>query len=290
MRAATRRDWERRADRVVAGIAASLDDPPRLKVAASEAAASPWHFHRRFRELTGEAFAACLRRLRLELAALRLREGRPVIETALEAGYASPEAFSRAFAKAFQLPPSRVAALPHWHGQLASPNGLHARPGRTPTWHSPSERGADMETRLCEFGPRRAIGLSGTGDPWGLPALWKRLAALPCGEGRSVGRTLSIFFPGDRFAAAWFALPGEPLPPGTEEFSLPGGFYAIAPYLGPCEGIGPFWDRWREAWLPASGWELDLQRPSLEWYQSDLDLAAPEISVTLLCDPVLKRP
>jgi len=87
MRAATRRDWERRADRAVESLAAGLDEPPRLEAAAAEAAASPWHFHRRFRELTGEAFASCLRRLRLERAAGRLREGRSVIEVALEAGF-----------------------------------------------------------------------------------------------------------------------------------------------------------------------------------------------------------
>ncbi len=285
MRAATRRDWERRADRAVESLAAGLDEPPRLEAAAAEAAASPWHFHRRFRELTGEAFASCLRRLRLERAAGRLREGRSVIEVALEAGFGSPEAFSRAFSAAFQLPPSRVAALPHWHGELASPNSLHFRPREAPVWHSPPAQGEDMETRICEFEPRRAFGFSGEGDPWGLPALWKRIADLPC-KGGGAARSLSLFLPGGRFAAAWFASPGEELPPGAEEYALPGGTYAVTPFFGPCEGIGPRWDQWRATWLPTGGWELDPGRPSLEWYQSDASLAPPEISVTLLCDPV----
>lgn len=146
-----------------------------------------------------------------------------------------------------------------------------------------------METKLCEFEPRRAYGLSGEGDLWGLPTLWKRLRTLFPEGSAAVGRKLSIFLPGARFAAAWFAAPGEVLPPGVEEIDLPGGTYAVTAYFGPCEGIGPYWDRWREVWLPSSGWESDTDRPSLEWYQSDPSLAGPELGVTLICEPVIKR-
>jgi len=293
MRKDTRQDWERRAERVVALLAGNPEGAPGLEEAASEAAASPWHFHRRFREVTGESFAACLRRLRLERAAYRLREGLPVIEVALEACFSSPEAFSRAYSKAFQLSPTMTKALPAWAGELAAPNGLHWRARREPLWFMPQAEGTAMETRISDLGAMRAFGFSGTEDAWELPALWRKLRETMrgCGVPSEAGRFLSVFLPDGRFTAAF-------LPParvdisaaaGLEELRLPGGIYAVIPHFGPCEAIGPFWDLWEERWIPGSGWELDPARPKLEWYQGHPELLSSELSLALLCDPVRKR-
>ena len=293
MRKDTREDWERRAERVVALLAGDPEGAPGLEAAASEAAASPWHFHHRFREVTGESFAACLRRLRLERAAYRLREGLPVIEVALEAGFASPEAFSRAYSKAFQLSPTMTKALPAWAGELAAPNGLHWRPRREPLWFMPQAKGETMETRIGDLGAMRALGYSGSEEAWELPALWRRLRETMRGAGlpAEAGRFLSVFMPEGRFAAAFLPPAGADLPPasGLEEFGLPGGIYAVIPHFGPCEAIGPFWDRWEAEWLKASGWELDPERPKLEWYQGHPELLSSDLSLALLCDPIRKR-
>jgi AraC family transcriptional regulator len=293
MRKDTREDWERRAERVVTLLAGDPEGAPGLEEAASEAAASPWHFHRRFREVTGESFAACLRRLRLERASYGLREGRSVMEVALEAGFSSPEAFSRAYSRAFQLSPSATKALPAWAGELAAPNGLHWRPRREPLWFMPKAEGQVMETRISDLGAMRAFGFSGTEDAWELPALWRKLRETMQGRGGPVeaGRFLSIFMPDGRFAAAFLPPVGMELPgaSGLEGFALAGGIYAIIPHFGPCEAIGPFWDLWEEGWLPGSGWELDPARPKLEWYQGHPELLGAELSLALLCDPVRKR-
>lgn len=296
MRKDTREDWERRAERVVALLAGDPEGAPGLEAAASEAAASPWHFHRRFGEVTGESFAACLRRLRLERAAYRLREGLSVIEVALEAGFSSPEAFSRAYSKAYQLSPTMTKALPSWAGELAAPNGLHWRPRREPLWFMPQAEGASMETRISDLGAMRAIGLSGQEDAWELPDLWRKLRETMLGGHLTpeAGRFLSVFLPDGRFAAAFLppgdmGMPATPATPGLEEIGLPGGIYAVIPHFGPCEAIGPFWDLWEEKWLPGSGWELDPERPKLEWYQGHPELLSSDLSLALLCDPVRKR-
>jgi len=293
MRKDTREDWERRAERVVALLTGNPESAPGLEAAASEAAASPWHFHRRFRAVTGESFAACLRRLRLERAAYRLREGLPVIEVALEAGFSSPEAFSRAYSKAFQLSPTMTKALPSWAGELAAPNGLHWRPRREPLWFMPPAEGVAMETRISHLGAMRAFGFSGSKEAWELPALWGKLHETIKSSGlpMEAGRFISLFMAEGRFAAAVLTPPGMGIPAasGLEGFLLPGGIYAIIPHFGPCEAIGPFWDLWEEKWFPGSGWELDPSRPKLEWYQGNPELLSSDLSLALLCDPLRKR-
>ena len=69
-------------------------------------------------------------------------------------------------------------------------------------------------------------------------------------------------------------------------YETPGGLYAVTPYFGSSEEIGPAWVKWRADWLSKSGWKLDKTRPSLEWYQGSQDLTPTELHLTLLCDPV----
>jgi AraC-like DNA-binding protein len=68
---------------------------------------SPYHFTRIVSAVAGEPPAAMRRRILLERAAYRLHTtDDDLIEIAAEAGYASHEAFTRAFARAFGKPPS----------------------------------------------------------------------------------------------------------------------------------------------------------------------------------------
>src|SRR5262249_34051831 len=71
------------------------------------------HFHRIFRGLIGESIAEHQRRLRLERAARRLRDtDRPILDIALDAGYDSHEAFTRAFRAHFDMAPSEFRTTP----------------------------------------------------------------------------------------------------------------------------------------------------------------------------------
>lgn len=90
---------------------------------------SPYHFSRMLSRSTGEAPVLMRRRVMLERAAWRLREGVSVTEVAWEAGYESLEGFSRAFTRAYGHPPSRAAAQGErssiW---LPAANGIHFHP------------------------------------------------------------------------------------------------------------------------------------------------------------------
>jgi AraC family transcriptional regulator len=107
MKASTERDHRGRIDRTRAWLEAHLDEPFAIEDLAHEAALSLHHFHRVFRGVVGESVSDHLRRLRLERAARRLRTtDRGILEIAMEAGYGSHEAFTRAFAAHFAVTPS----------------------------------------------------------------------------------------------------------------------------------------------------------------------------------------
>lgn len=86
------------------------------------------HFDRLVAAASGETPGRFRRRVLLERAAFRLRTSTTgVLDIAVEAGYSSHEAFTRAFARAYGAAPS------HWRGaptrvQLATPNGVHFHP------------------------------------------------------------------------------------------------------------------------------------------------------------------
>lgn len=113
----------------VASLASSLDDHT---AAASDLAArlhlSRSHFDRVVAGAAGESAGRFRRRVLLERAAFRLlTTRRGVLDIAVEAGYASHEAFTRAFARAYGSSPSAWRAAPT-RIQLGTPSGVHFHP------------------------------------------------------------------------------------------------------------------------------------------------------------------
>lgn len=116
-------------ERLVALLAA---EPESLTAPAAELAAglhySRFHFERIVTAIAGETPTAFRRRILLERAAYRMiRTERTLIEIAQEADFSSNAAFTRAFDRAFGLPPSRWRERPTKF-QLASPNDVHFHP------------------------------------------------------------------------------------------------------------------------------------------------------------------
>jgi AraC family transcriptional regulator len=113
----------------VDSLAADLDDHAlRGAEFASRAFLSRWHFDRLVRATGGEAPASLRRRVLLERAAYRLvtRDG-GILDIAIEAGYGSNEAFTRAFRRAYGVAPSAWRAHPR-QIQLPSQSGVHFHP------------------------------------------------------------------------------------------------------------------------------------------------------------------
>ena len=110
-------------------LAADLDD---LESSASERAArmflSRSHFDRVISATAGEPPATFRRRILMERAAFRLATGTDgILRLAVEAGYSSHEAFTRAFQRAYGVAPSAWRSAPA-RIQIESPNDVHFHP------------------------------------------------------------------------------------------------------------------------------------------------------------------
>jgi len=110
-------------------LAEALDDH---ELTADERATtlhfSRYHFDRMIRSIAGEPPDAFRRRILLERAAYRMiTTSAPLIDVAVEAGYGSHEAFTRAFAKAYGAAPSAWRRKPG-HLQIEAPSGVHFHP------------------------------------------------------------------------------------------------------------------------------------------------------------------
>lgn len=100
-------------DRLVASlrfIEDNLGEPFAVADVAAAAGLSVWHAARVFHALTGDTVMGYVRKRRLTEAARRLAEGDRVrlIELALDSGFESQAAFTRAFKRQFGMPPGAV--------------------------------------------------------------------------------------------------------------------------------------------------------------------------------------
>lgn len=110
-------------------VLASLDEPGADGRALAERANfSRDHLDRLLSAATGETPVGLRRRLLLERAAWQLRAGGATVsEASTAAGYASLAAFSRAFTRAYEQPPSAFARS-RTAVELPAPNGIHFHP------------------------------------------------------------------------------------------------------------------------------------------------------------------
>lgn len=84
-----------------------------LSALSSACGYSPWYSYRLFQLYTGFSPSDYIRKLRLSLSALKLRDERvKIIDAALDAGYSTPESYQRAFHKEFGLNPKEYSQNP----------------------------------------------------------------------------------------------------------------------------------------------------------------------------------
>src|SRR5262249_10706546 len=114
--------------RFLDAVTSTLDEPARATVLAAAVHLSRSQLDRIVRAASGEPPATLRRRILLERAAFRLLEGRAgILDLALEAGYASHEAFTRAFRRAYGDSPSAWRRSPG-SLRLGPPTSVHFHP------------------------------------------------------------------------------------------------------------------------------------------------------------------
>src|SRR5262245_32755024 len=123
----------------------TLDDPADGAEIARRAYLSRFHFDRLVGAALGETPGAFRRRLLMERSAFELSYGTAsVTDVAIGAGYASLEAFERAFRRSFGTTPSAFRAEPGTF-RLPAPNGVHFHPPGGVLVPGPTERSMSMD-------------------------------------------------------------------------------------------------------------------------------------------------
>ena len=259
---------------IEAEIAAPDAPPLSLQRIAARAGLSPYHFSRLFTARTGRSVMLHVRQRRLSAAAWRLagESGLKLAELALDSGFESQEAFTRAFRRAFGVSPGRFrrAAL------TAPPEMLMPRSDAPSA--GPSGVRVEQLPDLVRRDAFSVAGLSGRFDPntaSTIPDLWTRLTPQLPFPGQAGWEVYGVVWRVNREDGAFNYLAGgrlEPaaaLPRGLERKDLAAADYTVFRMI--LTG-GPLHPQIREAmqliWgelIPASGLVL-TDAPDFEVY------------------------
>jgi AraC-type DNA-binding domain-containing proteins len=276
-------EWDLNVQRMIDYIERNLEDELALADVARRLGYSNSWCTRQFHRMTGQTMRGYIRERRLSEAAAKLRDGdRGILDIAIEAGFSSQAAFSRAFAATWGVSPGA------WR---ESREPICLRLPRRTYFPSPRKEGREMdaskkiEISIQEAPERLFVGLwaEGAEDYFGF---WREIAkrGLDCEKvsGALAGLTANAQIGG------WLAREGRrgylygvemeagysgPLPEGMESFMVPAGSYAVfrhPPYDYERED-SDVWEALKKAvaaWSPAAhGWRQDESLPT--WQRHD---------------------
>lgn len=198
---------------------------------SERASVSPFHLQRLFRELSGVSIAHYIKLLRFNRALHQLayRPQMPVQDVALQSGYESAEAFSRALKQWLGQSPSEFRQHPNWSGWQRIYSVITVK----------NELGVVMPAK--SFSPERVnfpelplVVYEHRGDPANLPAsialfiAWRREQRLP----PTLYRTFNLVYddpmltPAEQYRfdlAVAVDKTAEQLPPGFAHKAIPAG-------------------------------------------------------------------
>jgi AraC family transcriptional regulator len=295
MKQSTLQLYKERILGVLVFIQKNLDEELPLEQYARVAHFSPYHFHRVFRGMVGESLQEHIRRLRLERAATRLKHtDRSVLEIALEAGYETHEAFTRAFRSLTGVSPShfrRANAAP----SILSAGGVHYQEGRVLTELPLSIGDNPMDVRIERLEPLHVAFVRHVGPYNQVGEAWEKVCMRLGTEGRlgAGAKFIGVCYDDPEVTApekirydACVTVDGDFTPRddvGVQ--TLAGGDYAVTTHVGPYDNLGQTYAELLGQWLPRSGRELRPD-PSLEFYLNAPESTDPEDLLTDIHAPL----
>ncbi|KQV13585.1 AraC family transcriptional regulator [Pseudomonas sp. Root329] len=250
--------YTKRFDLVLAYIDANLGGDLSVKMLSQVANFSAFHFHRQFTAFVGVPVSRYVQLMRLRRAAhcLSSLSDYSVLDAAFGAGFESPEAFSRAFRRAFGTTPSAFRKQPNWQVWSAVFTIPHF------------SRSIIMQIRIVEFREVRVAALEHCGAPGLINESVRKFIEWRMQSGQSPvasSRSFGIPFgnpdttPAEEFR---FAICGEIHEAvaanefGVTERVIPGGRCVVVRHVGSTDHIGEsIYPIYRD-WLPTSGEEL----------------------------------
>lgn len=250
--------YTKRFDLVLAYIDANLEGDLSVKTLSQVANFSAFHFHRQFSAFVGVPVSRYVQLMRLRRAAHGLSSlaDYSVLDAAFGAGFESPEAFSRAFRRAFGMTPSAFRKQPNWQVWSAVFTIPHF------------SRSIVMQIKIVEFREVRVAALEHCGAPGLINESVRKFIEWRMQSGQSPvasSRSFGIPFgnpdttPAEEFR---FAICGEIHEAvaanefGVIERVIPGGRCVVVRHVGSTDHIGEsIYPIYRD-WLPTSGEEL----------------------------------
>jgi AraC family transcriptional regulator len=245
-----------------------------LEEIANVAGVSRYHVSRAFGEAIGRPVTGYVRGRRLTEAAKVLAAGAAdILTVALEAGYGSHEAFTRAFREQFGLTPESVRAQRH----LDNLELVEAHSMDMVINHSVLNELAEPR-----FESRKAFLVAGLSVRYGyescgggIPAQWQRFAPYIGNVPGQIGSdAYGVRHNSDDNGLDYLCgvEVGEfsQLPPELSRLRVPANRYAVFTHSGHVSAIRSTWSTIWSKWLPKSGHQL-ADAPDFERYDSRFD-------------------
>jgi len=265
--------YEQAVQKAAERVVASLDEALDLEQLAKFAALSPFHFHRIFRGLIGETPLELHRRLRLERAAFRLlTEQTSITAIAVDAGYDTHEAFTRAFRARYANSPTEFRQLLRTgcparelgvQIEIAARSGIHFSTASLPLTIHLSKGEHTMNVEKKQLPAMRLATLHHRGAYNRISEAFGRLGEIAGRAGlfNAKPTMLALYYsdpestPEAELSSDAAVVVGDDakIPEGLTEKRIPAGRYACMTHVGPYEQLGDAWQRFMGQWLPASG-------------------------------------
>lgn len=274
--------YEERLARVTAYIHKHLEEDIDFVALAEIACLSPYHWHRIYRAVHGETLAATVRRLRLHHAAGRLGlSDMSIDEIALRAGYGSLQAFTRAFAAAYGMPPAQFRK-----------EGSHAHYRGLDKEHMPMTA---HTVEIKELGALRLATIPHTGPYLEIGRAFETLYGVVASRGQLAPgmRMVAIYYddpaqvPAEKLRSRAGLSVGEDvgLAAPLEEARIAAGPHAVLIHKGPYVGLEAAYNWLYCQWLVNSGRE-PANAPVFEEYLNNPRDTPPAELLTAVCLPL----
>ena len=273
-------NYERQLQKVINFIGKHLDEKLTLEQLSQVTCFSKYHFHRLFTAYTGLSLQQYIRWLRLKRAAHQLivDKDKSIIEIAINAGFESHEAFTRAFKQSCGLNPSEFRLQMSWQAWESPPYWL------------PEQDKTNMNVVIKNMAARRLAVLEHRGDPKKVADSVNKLInwakAQPFDLKPKPGEAFGFAYddpkttPPEKFRFDLaITVPEQVQLNGDiiEEKRLPAGRYAVAVHKGSRDNIGDtIYGMYRD-WLPSSGEDLGELPCIFSYYNFDHEVAETEL-------------
>jgi len=251
-------NYQHQLSKVIEFIGKHLDEELTLTQLSHIACFSKYHFHRLFTAYTGLSLQQYIRWLRLKRAAHQLivNKNQSIINIAIEAGFESHEAFSRAFKQACDMSPSEFRRELSW------------QKWEQPPYILPQQGEMTVNVVIKDINARRLAVLEHRGDPRMVGESVSKLISWARSQlvnlNPKAGEAFGFAYNDPKLTPAedfrfdlGITIPEQLILKGDViEKRLPAGRYAVAVHKGSRENIGDALYALYRDWLPNSGEEL----------------------------------